>query len=111
MLISSKELRKFLESRIHSNPIGDFTSGENSAYMDILRQITAWEARQANENPDLPFAFGSDAEKALLIYCTPKLYEFVDALDDNGDNLGLIEIGKIWKEVRKFLKEGRFKRK
>lgn len=113
MLISTKELREFLLRKIPNNPIGDFSTGEASAYTNILKELAAWEARLITENPDLPFAFGVDAENALLIYCTPKLYQTVEKMEgaEENDSFGIVELGKIWLEVRKFLKEGRFKRK
>ena len=116
MLISTKELRTYLqglEQKLRASMSEENFPAGMYVQSLFLADIARWEQKQFEECPDLPYAMGSDQEHALLIYCTPKLYEFVDKFEDmqkEDKDISLLDIGKLWLEVKKFLKEGRFKR-
>lgn len=126
MMISSKELKTYLENlkpkilnlrnseKISGNPIPNCEEGHIDFILSmILKDISGWEVRQQFECPDLPYAIGCDSEKCLLVYCTENLYRFVDKFEDlqkEDKDISIIDIGKLWLEVKKFLREGKFKR-
>lgn len=122
MLISTKELRIYfqnLKSKIKTEILkkkDERLEEEDETIIDfvltlILSDMAKWEQHQIQEMGEPPSGLGVDAEKALVVYCGQKLYEFVEKFSvDKEEDINLIAIGKIYLEVKKALREGRFKR-
>lgn len=112
MLISTKDLTEYLKKLYPNDSLSPFESeGDAIILSKILKDIASWEAQQINEMGEPPFSYGIDSEKALVVYCTPKLYEYVESFDiEKEDTFGIVQIGKLYLEVKKFLKDGKFKR-
>lgn len=114
MLVSTKDVRTWLQNAViekiaikDSNP--DFDNGYQYAKTQLLHKLGNFEQEKILRDPEKPYAEGLDIEQALIVYCTPKLYEFIEKFEDVED-INLIMVGKLWLEVKKFLKEGKFKR-
>lgn len=95
MLISTIELKIQLRGK------------ESISVPELIKMIEVFEQEQKEERP---FAISSDMEKALIVYCTDKLYTFVGNLNTEED-INLISLGKVYLEIKKFFKGGRSIRK
>jgi hypothetical protein len=101
VLISTSDLKAYLEK----------LPGESIPKSFILKDIASWEAKQQLEMGEPPFSYGIDAEKALVVYCTPKLYKYIEEFNvEKEDSFNIVSIGKLYLEVKKFLQGGKFKR-
>lgn len=91
MLISTIQLKTQLRGK------------ESISVPELLKMIEVYEQEQAEERP---FATASAIEQALIVYCTPKLYDFVGNLNTEED-INIISLGKVYLEIKKFFKGGR----
>jgi hypothetical protein len=115
MLISTKELREYLlnlDIKVKCKDSSEeFEKGMNVIITQILKDIAGWESKQLQDLGEPPSGLGVDQEKALVVYCGQKLYAFVEKFSVNTEeDLNIITVGKIYLEVKKALREGKFKR-
>ena len=117
MLISTKEMKTYLQNlkpKIKNKiDLSDYTRDDTPIDFIlnlILEDLAKWEAKQLLDSGSPPYAFGVDSEQALIVYCGGKLYEYVESFDGKKDDFTLLDMGKLWLQVKPFLKEGRFKR-
>jgi hypothetical protein len=46
----------------------------------------------------------NEDEQAVILYCTPKLFEYIKSLKEKGfQELSILEVAKIYKEVQSLL--------
>lgn len=116
MLISTKEFRIYLaglERKILSsnNPNDDSLGTLRYTISQIEKDVAEWESHHLKELGEPPCGLGVDKEMALVVYCGRKLYDFVEKFSvDTEEDVNVLTIGKIYLEVKKALREGKFKR-
>lgn len=107
MLISGEMLRSYLEESI-AQYIASDEKDKALAVKVILANLNGWELRESNKGMSPPYLCLYEREKIAAVVCTPELFAYVNKLEevDETKEFSILQIGKLWLEVKKVLKQG-----
>jgi len=108
MLISSMGLEEVIEARRRiqlrdAKDISqqDFDSGFGTGLRACLLDIQ--KVMEKNPLPERPCAQIFPKENAVVLYCNPKLMEFLLRIRDSSDEVSIVEVARIYLEAKKLL--------